>query len=44
MDMTKINEFLDWVLAWGKKIIEMIKQTLGWAKDTATELSNATED
>ncbi len=44
MDMTKINEFLDWVLAWGKKIIEKIKDILDWGKNTSESFSNATED
>lgn len=44
MDMTKINEFFDWVLEWGKKIIEMIKQSLGWMKEEATKYSEAEDD
>jgi hypothetical protein len=44
MDMTKINEFFEWVLAWGKKIIEMIKQSLSWMKEEATKYSEAEDD
>ncbi len=44
MDTAKINSFLDWVLAWGKKIIEMIKQSFDWLKEEATKYSEAEDD